>query len=104
MPRKNRKIQQKRPRIALDESMVTLFLYGLCDRGTSGWDLRVSRFFDQGRGLKAAWAQHEAFLMAKWHTEKNDDEPFITKYFRHEINFPYEKNHPLNPTNSVGLE
>ncbi|MDA8124030.1 MAG: hypothetical protein M0009_02415 [Deltaproteobacteria bacterium] len=68
--------------IILDESVSRFLLTGEAERGTPGWSLRVSRFFDQGEKIRLAWAQHREFLLAKWRKEKNRGLPWAETRFK----------------------
>ena len=63
-PRKTRKRN-----IELDESLENFFLTGKAERGTAGWNLRLSRFFDGGEKIRLAWLQSRKFLLRKWKSE-----------------------------------
>jgi hypothetical protein len=66
--------------IPLDDSVEHFLLTGDATRGTPGWALRVSRFFDCGAAIRAAWAQHKDALMTKWRTEKRRGLPWAQAY------------------------
>jgi len=67
MPIKPRK--KRRRNIEIDESIEMFFLTGDCERNTPGWSLMVSRFFDRGAEISAAWETHKEYLLKKWKAE-----------------------------------
>jgi len=66
--------RQKRKRTSnntmLDESIEQFFLTGNPKRGTLGWNLRTSRFFDGGQEILTVWLEHRQYLLSKWKHEK----------------------------------
>jgi hypothetical protein len=72
-----KKRMRTREIIGLDESVEEFFWSGWPERGTAGWSLRTSRFFDQGQEIRAAWAQHKHYFLNKWKTEKRKGIPFV---------------------------
>ena len=76
-----KRARTRKPVAGLDPSVEELFLTGDCPRDTAGWDLKVSRFFDQGAELKAAWEEHSKFLTAKWKKNKRSEKPWAMERF-----------------------
>jgi hypothetical protein len=71
------KRQHKYKGIPLDPSIEEFFWGGFPDRGTPGWSLKTSRFFDEGQEIADAWKQHKKFLLNKWQSEGRTETPFI---------------------------
>jgi hypothetical protein len=71
---KPRKIRSRN--IELDETVKEFLLSGnKPERGTPGWDLYVSRFFDRD-SIKKAWRKHSEEVMADWITKNPCSKPW----------------------------
>ena len=67
--------------IYFDETIRQFLLYGVAARGTPGWRLRTSRFFDDGDEIRSTWQRHKADLMKEW---PGPGLPWVEKYLKDE--------------------
>lgn len=66
MARRPAKQKIRKDVIPLDESIREFLFYGTAEKGTTGWELETSKFFDQGRAITEAWEAHKPALMGEW--------------------------------------
>jgi hypothetical protein len=87
MPTNKKRTPRKRKDIIpLDESVKEFLLYGTAERGTPGYSLKCSRFFDDSRGdIEKAWTQHKEVLMAEWKKQKRPELPWAEELLELEI-------------------
>ena len=74
--------------IALDGSIEEFLFTGEAERGTPAWELRTSRFFDQGAEIRRAWEQHREYLLAQWISQHPGTRPWAWWRFDDEIPEP----------------
>ncbi len=74
---------RKKETIDLDETIKRFLLTGEAERGTPGWDLMVSHFFDDTQDeIEKAWEAHKEPLMAEWEAQGCEGEPFGVVFMR----------------------
>ena len=81
MPTNRTKRKRTSNNTIIDDSIEEFFLTGAPERGTAGWDLRTSRFFDNGLKILTVWLEHRDYLLSKWKREKRSSLSYAEKNY-----------------------